>query len=74
MVTGGIGDTSPFMLSSTEIYNPATGQWTKSGRLPKRTTRATSTVLQNGEVLVAGGINAHAPGITDAAYLGPPSF
>jgi len=72
VVTGGSRDTVPSVLTSTEIYNPATGQWTKSGRLTKRTTRATGTLLQSGEVLVAGGVAPH--GITDSAYLGPPSF
>ena len=56
LVSGGL--TSPpagTVLSSAELYDPATGQWTTTGSL-KHTARLTSSVLlPNGRVLLAGG-------------------
>ncbi|HSB11727.1 MAG TPA: kelch repeat-containing protein [Blastocatellia bacterium] len=38
-----------------EIYDPASGQWKKSGKMKKGRVMATATLLGDGRVLVAGG-------------------
>lgn len=43
--------------ASAEVYNPTTGTWSITGSLPHDLARATSTLLQNGEVLIAAGVN-----------------
>jgi hypothetical protein len=58
LVAGGDGSCvngSCPMLSSAELYNPATGAWTATGSMNTARTGHTATVLQNGQVLVAGG-------------------
>ena len=44
-------------LSSAELYNPATGTWAKTGSMKDGREDFTATVLQNGQVLAAGGFN-----------------
>jgi len=42
-------------VASTELYDPATGAWTATGTMLQGRERQTATVLQNGQVLIAGG-------------------
>jgi N-acetylneuraminic acid mutarotase len=42
---------------SAELYNPATGAWTRTGSMTYGRQFAVATVLKNGNVLVAGGFN-----------------
>src|SRR5215469_7978821 len=42
--------------SNSELYNPATGKFSPTGALPLALSDATATLLQNGKVLVAGGL------------------
>ena len=43
--------------TSAELYNPATGTWSRIGNLSRRSDH-TATLLPNGEILFAGGWNA----------------
>jgi hypothetical protein len=54
LVAGGKNSTFN-VLSSAEMYDPATGKWTKTGELNVPRWRHTATLLSNGKVLVAGG-------------------
>jgi ribosomal protein S10 len=53
-------------LASAEIYDPAAGTWTATAGMSAARTDPTSTLLQNGMVLVAGG---EQPGV--ASFVGP---
>jgi WD40 repeat protein len=56
LVTGGIGVNGNYTsLASAELYNPKTGKWTLTGSMTAGRTSLTATLLQNGQVLVAGG-------------------
>jgi N-acetylneuraminic acid mutarotase len=51
LVAGGSG------LTSAELYDPASGTWTVTGRLANGRESATATLLPDGRVLVAGGVH-----------------
>ena len=53
LVAGGADDFS--ILSSAELWNPATGTWSLTGRLNFARAQHTATLLPSGKVLVAGG-------------------
>src|SRR5439155_1527230 len=58
LVAGGWPDhTNHGPLSSAELYNPATGTWTRTSSLAIARQDHTATLLANGKVLVAGGAN-----------------
>jgi hypothetical protein len=42
---------------SAELYNPATGTWTRTGSMTDGRQSAAAILLKNGDVLVAGGFN-----------------
>jgi Kelch motif len=53
LVAGGQG-TNGF-LSSAELYDPATNTWSATGSLATTRVECTATLLQSGQVVVAGG-------------------
>ncbi len=61
----------PFgILASAELYNPATGAWTKTGSMANARSGHTATLLPNGQVLVAGG-NGDAGTLTNCELYDP---
>jgi len=53
LVVGGFNGT--IRLATSELYNPAAGVWTPSGKMAIGRTLHTATLLSNGRVLVTGG-------------------
>jgi N-acetylneuraminic acid mutarotase len=59
LIASGTGGTfgNPVMLNGSDIYDPATGSWTPTGRLATGRVFHTATLLKDGRVLVTGGSN-----------------
>jgi WD40 repeat protein len=58
LVAGGYNENiSPPFLTSAELYNPSKGTWTVTGSLHTARIYDTMTLLNSGQVLVAGGYN-----------------
>ncbi len=55
LVTGGREDAHNPIACDSELYDPATGLWSRTGALNGGRTSHTATLLANGDVLVAGG-------------------
>src|SRR5258708_28090254 len=70
LVAGGINFITA--LSSSEQYNPSTGNWTKTGDLNVARDSQTATLLPSGQVLVAGGTN-NTSGVLNTAELFNPA-
>jgi hypothetical protein len=72
LVAGGTGAGTGFsVLSSAELYNPATGTWAVTGSMNTGRVAQSATLLDNGTVLVAGGYNAKASAVTSAELYNP---
>jgi hypothetical protein len=74
LVAGGTTNSNPrTVLSSVELYNPATGKWAMT--TPMNTARYghAAVLLTNGFVLVAGGMDKDANFIYDAELYSPSS-
>ncbi|WP_375773061.1 carboxypeptidase regulatory-like domain-containing protein [Archangium gephyra] len=60
LVTGGAdGEYGGSALSSTEVYDPATGTWTPAASMAEARRNHTATALSNGRILVTGGSNTY---------------
>jgi hypothetical protein len=77
LIAGG-GLTIPglgYSLASAELYDPATGTFTATGRMTVERTGHTATLLNNGKVLIAGGLTGSAPpayqGLSSAELYDP---
>jgi len=57
LVAGGAGpkNCNGSSTRTAELFDPATGTWSETGSLNTARSNHTATLLQNGEVLVAGG-------------------
>jgi hypothetical protein len=55
LVAGGNNAAGTNTFADAEIYDPASGTWSATGRLAEGRTRPSATLLLNGLVLVAGG-------------------
>jgi len=71
LVAGGYGTYSHRGLSSTELYQPATGTWQVASNMSTTRVSHTATRLADGRVLVAGGeFDTNAP-LASAELYGP---
>ena len=71
LVTGGDDSLAPanvYMLyASAEIYNPATGLWSKTGSMAHGRSYHTATLLRSGKVLIVGGSDSKKAELYDPA-------
>lgn len=79
LVAGGeylVLNSQSHVVTDTEIYDPATGTWTLTNALNTARAEAGATILQNGKVLVAGGIanGSTAAGLQSSELFSPLVF
>ena len=60
-------------LASSELYDPPTDRWTRTGDMGARRASATATLLRDGRVLVAGGLDAATRSLASAEVYDPGS-
>jgi hypothetical protein len=79
LIAGGLGaaDGGTFLplLKTAEIYDPLSGTFSATGSMSVGRIEHTATLLSNGKVLIAGGVDSHGGGgaATESAELYDPS-
>ncbi len=72
MATGGANGTTGSSLATAELYDPTTGKFTATtGQMATARSRHTATLLTDGTVLIAGGIDANGYSIAEAEIYDP---
>jgi hypothetical protein len=76
LVAGGAGTsiypgTNSTPLASAELFNPATGTWSTTGSMTTPRLNQSATLLNTGQVLVAGGIDTSDIPIASAELFTP---
>ena len=66
---GGYGGNIPFVLKTSELYSQSNGTWSASGSMNVPRTDFASVLLDNGQVLVAGGAIDNNGGCTNTAEV-----
>jgi N-acetylneuraminic acid mutarotase len=69
LVAGGIDSSG--VLSSAELYDPATGTWSSAGSMSDGRQNFTATTLTNGKVLVTGGFDSSDKIVASADLYNP---
>ncbi len=64
---------SPAATNAAELYNPSTGTFLATSPLPTALYDATATLLDNGDVLVAGGLSSTGTALASAELYNPAS-
>jgi uncharacterized delta-60 repeat protein len=59
------------ILTSAELYDPVTGQWSDTGSMTNARYVHSATLLPNGKVMVAGGIGSNTDELTSAELYDP---
>jgi N-acetylneuraminic acid mutarotase/sugar lactone lactonase YvrE len=73
LVAGGAVLSDPsYSLSSAELYDPTTNRWSLAAPMATPRSGATATLLSNGKVLVAGGVDTSADQYLSSAELYDP--
>lgn len=70
LLVGGVlgeGGPQPAPYATAEVYDPATGKWTRTGRTIEGRYWHSATLLRDGKVLVAGGFGTDTAEIYDPA-------
>jgi hypothetical protein len=70
LVAGGF-DSNGSVLSSAELYDPTTGQWTYTGNLHSARYQAADATLLSGQVLICGGSDATGSPLATAEIYSP---
>jgi YVTN family beta-propeller protein len=69
LIAGGITNPNPTYVASAELYDPTTGTFSyTTGQMSTARGYFTATLLQNGQVLAAGGYNGSAQVLTAELY------
>ena len=72
LVVGGFGGSgSSGAISTTELYDPATGMWTATGEMTNKRACHTATLLPSGKVLVVGGTGDPSNSLSSAELYDP---